>query len=54
MNKLAERLKALLFLTFLGVTLSACTAPVANLGTLGKMQKWQVVACLDGERPGRG
>lgn len=54
MNQRTERMKTLLFLTFLGLSVSACAAPAANLGAFGKVQKLQQVACLDGERPGRG
>lgn len=54
MNQPIKCMKTFLFLTLLGIGVSACTAPAANLGAFGKVQKLQQVACAHGERPGRG
>lgn len=54
MEKLKNTAKIMILLGFVGLISSACAQGGGSFGAIGKVQKLQQVACLDGERPGRG
>jgi hypothetical protein len=52
MRNSINALKCLVFVTLLGCSLGACSG--TEIGVIGKVQRLQQVAWLDGEQPGRG